>query len=208
MISWLFNLILVFLPTSNAEVPKVVFIGDSLTQGYGVQPDQAFPEQLKGLLKLKGVDIEVLNGGISGSMTADADRRVRFYSRVKPSLLVVCLGANDGLKATPTNVIKRNLKAALVEAEKLKIPTLLIGMKIFNNYGETYSKDFEAVFQQLAREHKLVLFPFLLEGVALNKDLMQADAKHPNSAGHAVVAKNLLPVVLRELKKLERSRKL
>jgi acyl-CoA thioesterase I len=181
------------------EVPVIVFIGDSITQGYGVQPDQAFPEVIQRMFDEKKIAVKIVNAGISGSVTSDADRRVRFYSRLQPAIYFICLGANDALKATPTDLIQKNLASALNEISKQKATAILGGMKVFSNYGEKYSKQLEAVYRELAAERKVSLIPFLLEGVALDKKLMQADAKHPNLDGHIKIAKLIYPVISKEL---------
>ena len=174
---------------TNEDV--VVFIGDSLTDGYGVEKPQAYPNLVGEELRKRGHKVKVVNGGISGSVTADADKRVKFYLRLKPKILVLALGANDGLKGTPPEVIKKNLASAIDLAKKENIKVLLCGIRVFSNFGEDYTKNFEKVFSDLAKEKKIDFMPFLLEGVALDKELNIGDGKHPNAKGHAVIAKNV-----------------
>lgn len=174
-----------------APVRTVVFIGDSITEGYGVQKSQAFPEIVGALLAAKKIDIKSVNGGISGSVSADADRRVKWFLKLQPSVIVLELGANDALKGTPVPVIKKNLEAALKVADDANLKALILGMKVFTNFGPAYAKDLATMYSSLAREHHAELVPFLLEGVALNPKLMQSDQKHPNVEGHKIVAERV-----------------
>lgn len=166
----------------------VVFIGDSLTQGYGVRQEEAFPELVGKKLREKGRAIKIINGGISGSVTAEADRRVRWYLRAKPAVIVLALGANDGMKGTPPKVIEANLAKAIDLAQGSGSRVLLAGMKMFSNLGADYVRKFDAIYPHLAQEKKVSFIPFLLEGVALHKDLNQSDMRHPNAKGHEMIA--------------------
>ncbi len=169
----------------------VVFVGDSLTEGYGVKKEQAFPEISGQLLRAKGLNVKIVNGGISGSVSADADRRVKWFLKLKPDVLVLELGSNDALKGTPVSVIEKNLESALQVADQAHLKVLILGMRIYTNFGPEYSKQFETIFSKLARKHHAALVPFLLEDVALKAGLMQSDQKHPNVEGHAIVAKRV-----------------
>jgi acyl-CoA thioesterase-1 len=185
---------------STKEQKLVLFIGDSLTAGYGVNKEQAFPDRIGVLLKEKGLDVKVVNGGISGSVSAEADARVRWFLKLKPTVLVLALGSNDALKGTPTPQIKKNLGMAIDLAKASGLKVILCGQKVFSNFGPEYSAKFETVYTELAKEKKVDLMPFLLEDVALKKDLNIADGKHPNPKGHDVIAKNLAPYVEKALK--------
>jgi acyl-CoA thioesterase-1 len=177
--------------SSSASVVRILFIGDSLTAGYGVKREEAFPEKVGELLRSKGYDVQIVNGGISGSVTAEADRRLKWYLKSKPDVLVLALGANDALKGTPPDVIKRNLATAIDLARAQNVKVLLVGMRIFENFGPDYSKKFEAVYRDLAREKKVAFLPFLLEPVALRPELNQSDRKHPNAKGHELIARHV-----------------
>lgn len=198
---------LIFLPlgaSAAADQAKptttVVIIGDSLTQGYGVKETDAFPALLPGELAKLGLSgVRVINAGISGSVTAEADRRVRFYSRLKPQLVMICLGGNDALKGTPAVTIEQNLRRGILAAKEIGAQVALCAMRIFSNYGATYSKEFESLYPRLAREEGILLTPFILEGVALDSKLMLPDAKHPNEKGHVEVARRLAPHLARLL---------
>ncbi len=176
----------------------ILFIGDSITAGYGVKKEEAFPERVGEILTAKGHKVKIINGGISGSVTAEADKRVRWFLKTKPEILVLALGANDGLKGTPVEVVKKNLAQAIDLAKENKVKVLLAGMRVFENLGADYTRAFQQVFKELAQEKKVAFMPFLLEGVALDKGLNQSDGKHPNAKGNEVIAKN----VARELEKL------
>lgn len=169
----------------------VVFIGDSITAGYGVKKEEAFPHLIGERLRSKGHAVKVINGGVSGSVSAEADRRVRWFLKAQPDLFVLALGANDGLKGTPPDVIKKNLRQAIDLAQANRIPVLLIGIQVFSNFGPDYTKAFKDVYSELARETKVEFMPFLLEGVALQKSLNISDGKHPNAKGHQVIAENV-----------------
>ncbi len=190
-------------PNSRGDsvIRKVVFIGDSLTAGYGVQKEEAFPAVVERKLRQSGHNVTVTNAGISGSVSAEADRRIKWFLRdpkSKPDIIVLELGGNDGLKGTPVAVIKSNLAKAIDLAQNNQVKVVLAGIKIFSNYGASYTRDFENVFTELAREKKVPLVPFVLEGVALDPNLNLPDGKHPNAKGHERVA----DVVLKTLEPL------
>jgi len=183
---------------AKADEPevKVLFIGDSLTAGYGVRKEEAFPELVEQLLKNSQSDspthLHIINGGISGSLSSSAGSRVRYYLKLKPQILVLELGANDALKGTDPKLIKKNLAEAITLAQQNNMKVLLVGMQVFANFGETYTQSFAKIFTELAREKKTKLMPFLLEDVAAKKELMQSDQKHPNALGHKMIAENLI----------------
>ena len=173
-------------------VQTVLFIGDSLTAGYGVRKDEAFPALIEKELSRSSTPIKAINAGISGSVSAEADRRLKWQLKNKPSILVLALGANDALKGTPIPVIKKNLTAVIDLAQKNGVKVLLVGIKIFANFGADYASELEAMYKSLAKEKNVAFLPFLLEDVALKKELNQPDGKHPNAKGHEVVAKTVL----------------
>jgi acyl-CoA thioesterase-1 len=172
-------------------VTTVLFIGDSLTEGYGVRKEEAFPELVVKHLATKKQSVRIVNGGISGSLSADADRRLRWFLKQEPQVLVLALGANDALKGTPPEVIKKNLAAVIDLALEKKIRVLLCGIKVFGNFGVEYNRSIDKMYGDLAREKKVAFYPFLLEGVALDKSLNQVDGKHPNAKGHEVIARKI-----------------
>ena len=178
----------------------IVFLGDSLTEGYGLEKSEAFPYLFEQALKAKGYkDIKVINAGISGSTSASALSRVKWYLRIKPTILVLALGANDGLRGLDPQAMKKNLAMAIKLALERNIQVVLAGIKIPPNYGIQYTKEFEAVYPQLAEEFKIPFIPFLLDGVAARPEMNLPDGIHPNSRGHQIIARhvleNLLPLL-------------
>lgn len=189
-----------------AEPVKILFIGDSLTQGYGVRAEEAFPEVTGRLLATRGYNVQIVNGGISGSMTAAADQRLRWYLRAKPGIVVFALGANDGLKGTPADVIEANLDRAVQYAKSKDVRVVLTGQKIFKNFGADYVKAFDSIFPRLANKHHVVFMPFLLKDVALKTELNQPDGRHPNAEGHKRIAENLVKLIEPMIKPTAESR--
>ncbi|HVK61758.1 MAG TPA: arylesterase [Bdellovibrionales bacterium] len=177
----------------------IVFIGDSLTAGYGVKKEEGYPERVETILRSRGKSVKIINGGISGSVSAEADARVKWFLKTKPQLIVLALGANDGLKGTPVAVIEKNLESAILLAKENKVPVVLVGMRMVTNLGPEYGKNFEGLYARLAKKHSLPFYPFLLDGVALNRELNQSDMKHPNAKGHEVIAKKMADFLEKEL---------
>lgn len=169
----------------------IVVIGDSIAQGYGVSAEEAFPAVAEKLLRKRGFNARIVNGGISGSVTAGADARVRWYLKIKPDVVLLELGGNDGLKGASTKAIKQNLGKAIDLAKANGAIPVLAGMKMFPNLGPEYARSFEEAFAELAREKKTAFIPFLLEGVAANPKLNIADGKHPNAEGHRKIAETV-----------------
>jgi acyl-CoA thioesterase-1 len=179
----------------------VVVLGDSLTAGLGLPPDQAYPSLLQEKLKADGYDLEVVNAGVSGDTSADGLRRANWALEGDVRLLILALGANDGLRGLPPEQMKANLQAIIHRARQRGIPVLLAGMEAPPNYGEQYARAFRQVFRDLAHDNKLVFVPFLLQGVAGVPDLNQADGIHPTSAGARRIADLLWPDVKKMLPK-------
>jgi len=167
----------------------VLFLGDSLTEGLGLETGEAFPELIAARLKAEGrSDIKVINGGVSGSTSASALERLQWYARSKPDLMVLSLGANDGLRGVPVDEMRSNLTKTIEFAQQSGIKVALTGMMIPPNYGPEYTESFARVFPELAEKYQLPFLPFLLEGVAAVPELNQADGIHPNVDGAKIVA--------------------
>ena len=188
-------------PLSAAEGSvKILFIGDSISAGLGVEPEQAYPSLIHDMLKEKGVQgIDITNGSISGSTTAGALSRLKWFLRAKPDILVLALGANDGLRGLSTVEMARNLGKTIVLAKEKGIRVILAGMKIPPNYGPEYTRAFYEVFVFLADKHKITLIPFLLKDVAGKASLNQADGIHPNRKGHRIIAATVYAYILEQL---------
>ncbi len=177
---------------------KVLFLGDSLTEGYGVRKEDAYPALIE--KKLSGSDkkIKAINGGVSGSTTSSGLRRLKWQLKAKPEILVLALGANDGLRGIPVKTSKKNLDAIISYAKTKDLDILLTGMYLPENYGKAYRDQFSKMFSDLAKKHKISFIPFLLKDVARVKDLNISDGIHPNEKGHEIMSKT----VLKELEKL------
>jgi len=183
-----------------AAETRILFMGDSITAGLGLEKTQAYPHLVGEALKLKGYkDIKSINAGISGSTSASALSRLRWHTRIKPDILVLALGANDGLRGLPTQKMKINLDKAIQYALDQGIKIILAGMEIPPNYGAEYAKDFRNVFKDLAQRHEISFMPFLLKGVGGIARLNQSDGIHPNPDGHQIIAKNILIYILENL---------
>jgi len=180
----------------------VVCLGDSLTEGYGLAPEQSFPRVLERRLRERGLEVEVVNAGISGSTSASAVARLRWQLRAEPDVVVLALGANDGLRGVDLEATRGHLSRAIELAKSRGVRVVLGGMQIPPNYGPEYTREFAALFPALAEEHDVALVPFLLEGVAADPDLNLPDGVHPNARGARIVADNVLEVLLPVLREL------
>ena len=177
--------------------------GDSLTAGYGLPPGRGFSSQLQSALRRAGVAAAVRNGGIAGDTAAQGRARLLWGLRglgVRPDLVIVEFGANDMLRGLPVAQARTNLDLILAELKRRGIPALLAGMRAPPNLGSEYRRDFDAMYPALARQYRVPLYPFFLDGVAGNRALIQADALHPNARGVAIVVQRILPTVRRALR--------
>jgi acyl-CoA thioesterase-1 len=186
-------LVLMLLPAAlaHAQEPVIVALGDSLTAGLGVTADEAYPALLQARLERDGLRYRVVNAGVSGDTTAGALRRVDWVLRARPAVVVVALGANDGLRGLPVTAMRDNLAAIVTRLRAGGARVLLAGMRLPPNYGAAYTREFAEAFPSVARRASVPLVPFLLEGVAGVPALNQADGIHPNAAGQRVVADNV-----------------
>jgi len=188
-------------PTSATEAgpPRVVFLGDSLTAGYGLGEEQAFPALLEERLAARGLPVRVVNAGVSGDTSAGGLARLDWVLAARPDVLVVELGANDGLRGLDLAATEANLRAIVERGRQAGARVLLVGMRLPPNYGPEYADAFEALFPRLADELDVPLVPFLLAGVGGEPELNLADGIHPNAEGHrrvaAVVEPYLEPLV-------------
>jgi acyl-CoA thioesterase-1 len=176
-----------------AEPVKILALGDSLTAGYGLAEADAFTTRLQNALKDKGYDVQVINAGVSGDTTAGGRARLDWALGDQPQVAVVELGANDGLRGLDPASTRENLDAILTTLKERKIPTLLAGMYAPRNLGREYGDRFNAIYPDLAAKHDVPLYPFFLEGVALDPKLNQEDGMHPNAKGVAIVVDGILP---------------
>ena len=177
------------------QAATVLFLGDSLTEGYQLEREDAYPSILEKSMKAKHPDLKVINGGVSGATTASGLKRLNWYVKAKPDILVLALGSNDGLRGMELKESEKNLSSIIEKAQTDNIKVLLVGMKMPTNYGEPYRSNFEKLFSNLAKKYKLPLVPFLLEGVGGNPKLNIADGIHPNPQGHKIMAKTVQKVL-------------
>ncbi len=168
--------------------PRLVVLGDSLTAGLGLDADEAYPALLERRLREEGLEISVVNAGVSGDTSAAGMRRAEWALDGDVRVLIVAFGGNDGLRGLPVDQMKQNLTAIVSLARSRGIAVLLAGMEAPPNFGATYTAQFREVFQEVAREQEVTFMPFLLEGVAGDPTLNQTDGIPPNAEGAAIVA--------------------
>lgn len=177
---------------SFAQTKKLVVLGDSLTEGYGVAKAQAFPAVLEKQIRAGGhKDWMVVNAGISGSTTASAMGRLKWIFKSKPQMLIIALGANDGLRGLKVEDSEKNLAQAIEFAQSEKVPVVLAGLFMPPNYGKEYTEKFKGMYTHLAKKYKVPLIPFVLDKVAGDPKMNLADGIHPNEAGHKIVAETV-----------------
>ncbi len=182
---------------ATGERGRIVFLGTSLTAGLGLDPDQAYPALIQRKLDAAGLRYEAVNAGVSGETSAGARRRVDWLLQQPAAVLVIETGANDGLRGLEVDSMRSNIQAMIDEAEA-KAPkpvVVLVGMRAPPNLGFTYSRQFEKVFPELAKENELPLVPFLLDGVAGRPSLNQADMIHPTADGQRLMAETVWKVL-------------
>lgn len=180
-----------------AKTKQLLVLGDSLTSGYGLANSaEAFPAQLQSALREKGLDVKVINGGVSGDTSRGGLERLDWSLADDPGYAIVALGANDGLRGIDPETTYQNLDAILSKLQKRGISVLLAGMYAPPNLGEDYGDEFKAVYPRLAKKHHVLLYPFFLEGVAADPALNQADGMHPNPKGVRVMVQHMIPKVM------------
>jgi acyl-CoA thioesterase-1 len=173
--------------------PRVVVLGDSLASGRGIGADNAFPAVLQKKLNDEGLEFEMVNAGISGDTSTGALRRFERLLDDDVRVLVLELGANDGLRGVPVAQVKSNLARIIEAAQARRIAVLLCGMEALPIHGWDYSVAFHNAFGELAKQYDVPLVPFILMNVIGNRDLMQPDRAHPNAAGARAIAENIWP---------------
>lgn len=177
-----------------AVEPQVILcLGDSLTAGYGLELEEAYPALLQEKIDALGLPFKVINGGLSGETSAGGLRRIDWMLRRPVDILVLALGANDGLRGLEVAATHRNLQAIIDRASRKypKIKIVIAGMKAPPNMGREFTENFAAIYPELARTNDALLIPFLLESVAAEPSLNLADGMHPNPAGHKIIAETL-----------------
>jgi len=179
---------------------KILALGSSLTQGYGLPPGTEFTVQLQAALKKTGVDAVVTNAGVSGDTSAGGLARPDWSLADHPDAVILELGSNDMLRGIPPSETEKNLRAILTRLKAAHVKVLLTGMYAQHNLGADYVKQFDAIYPRLAKDYNVLFYPFFLDGVALNPKLNQADGMHPNPAGVKVIVARMLPLVKKLVK--------
>jgi acyl-CoA thioesterase-1 len=190
---------LALLSPAAADERTILALGDSLTAGYGLPGEDGFTTRLEAALAKAGVPAKVVNGGVSGDTSAGGLARADWLLAEKPDLVIVELGANDALRGLEPADTRRNLDALIERIQASGADVVLAGMQAPPNLGREYAADFNRIFPELAKRHKVVLYPFFLDGVAADPTLNQADGIHPNAKGVAVIVERMLPTLLRAL---------
>lgn len=188
-----FFLFIFFSPQLKAET--ILFLGDSLTEGYQLPKEEAFPAIVEKILIQEKKVIKVINGGVSGATSASGTKRLDWYSRAKPDIIVIALGANDGLRGLKIEETEKNLSSVISKAQDLGMVVILAGMKMPTNMGEAYRNQFEKIYPRLSKKFSVKLIPFLLEGVGGRPELNLPDGIHPNPKGHKKMAENVLKIL-------------
>ncbi len=170
----------------------ILILGDSLTEGYGLNENEAYPSLLEKKLNENfspqtKTAYKIINGGISGSTSSGGLSRIGWFLKSKPDLLILALGGNDGLRGIPIIEIKKNLSKIISTAQKRNLSVLLAGMKIPPNYGQEYTSEFSDLFVEISEDFQIPLIPFMLEGVGGNPELNLPDRIHPNAKGHQMI---------------------
>jgi len=203
VISFLVSTLVALPATSKQTNPQtIVVFGDSLSAAYGIQQYEGWVSLLQQRITKQKLNYQVINASISGETTSGAlSRNSDMLNSQKPSIVIIELGANDGLRGLSIIEASNNLEAMIQQAKKNNIKVLLLGMKIPPNYGIKYSRQFSENYQNLANKYSLELVPFFLEGVAGNPDLIQADGLHPTAAAQEKLLENVWPILNKMLKK-------
>ncbi len=181
-------------------IGTIVAVGDSLTAGYGLDEEEAYPAQLARMLAEAGLPYRVVNAGISGETSSGALSRIEWVlASLKPDIVILATGANDGLRGTDPALTRENLRRSVQTLKADGVVVVLAGMQMVRNMGRRYTESFAEIFAQVAAEEEVLLVPFLLAGVAGEAQLNQADGIHPTAAGYKVVAENVFPYARRAI---------
>ena len=186
----------------STERPRIVAFGNSLTAGLGVPPAESYPAHLQRTLDAAGYAYRVMNAGVSGETTAGGARRVSWVLNSKPAIVILELGGNDGLRGLSLQETKANLERIIQQLQQASVTVVLAGMKLPPNYGMEYTAGFEALYHALAKQYRLTLIPFFLDGVAGSSSLNQADGIHPTGEGYRLIVERLFPTLEPLLKRI------
>ena len=186
-----------------APVGTILAMGNSLTEGYGLDEAEAYPALLEKRLLADGYGFRVINAGISGETTSGLRSRLEWALTLEPDIVILETGANDALRGIPPDLIKDNIEAVIRFLKERQITVILAGMRIFRNLGAGYASVFENIYPNLADAHDLIFMPFFLKDVAGIPGLNQPDRMHPTAEGYRIISDNIYPYVLEAIKRLE-----
>ncbi len=190
----LFGCLVMFTP-ATAKPITILALGDSLTAGYGLEPGHAMPDILQQALSKEGVDVKIINAGVSGDTAAQGAARLDWALTDDVKAIILELGANDALRGLPPEQVDQALRQVMDKAKAKNLPVLILGMKAPPNLGADYQTKFDAIYPKLTADYVAALYPFYLEGVAAQHDLNQPDGIHPNDKGLAIIVAKLAPAV-------------
>lgn len=181
----------------------IVALGDSLTAGLGVELEDSYPALLQDKLMEDGYAFRVVNAGVSGETSSGTLSRLNWILSQDPEIVILEIGANDGLRGIDTALVEENIGKIIQQLQDNGIVTILAGMKMVRNLGDSYTNEFDAIFPRLAETHDVIFMPFFLKDVASESALNQGDGIHPNEQGYIIITDNVYPYVLEAIKKLE-----
>jgi acyl-CoA thioesterase I len=177
----------------------IIALGDSLTEGYGVEESQAYPALLEARLQKEGYSCTVINAGISGETSSGLLSRINRVLLLKPDIVILCTGANDGLGGIDHRLIQNNISRMVQTFKEHHVTVILAGMKMLVNYGSSYAEPYARLYAEIAEQEKILFISFFLEGVAGKSELSLADGIHPNAKGYLIIATSVYPFVLKAI---------
>jgi acyl-CoA thioesterase-1 len=183
-------------PLQKKYTGTIVAVGDSLTEGLGVAEQFAYPAVLEEKLRQQGYAYQVVNAGISGETSSGTLSRLKWVLTLKPDIVILAIGANDGFRGIDPGLIKSNIRAILKSLEENNVTVVLAGMQIVQNLGQDYTTAFKQIYPEIARSEDVIFIPFFLAGVAADRGLNQADGIHPTAEGYQVMVDNITPYVI------------
>jgi acyl-CoA thioesterase-1 len=190
-----FNVAIALAMPADARIPEVLAFGDSLTAGLGLPASEAFPARLEARLRGEGIAVNIVNAGVSGDTTTDGLARLAWALADKPDFVILALGANDALRGIAPALVRANLDQMIVKIQASGAKLLLLGMLAPPDWGADYKKAFDSIYPELAKAHDVPLYPFILEGVAMDPQLNQPDGLHPNPRGVAIMVDHVAPLL-------------
>ena len=176
---------------------KIMLYGDSLMAGYGLSQNENLSSALSSILNVGDSEVQIINASVSGNTSSNGLARLDWSLEDKPNIVILCLGANDMLRGIDPKLTKQNLNNMIEKMVQNGSKVILAGMRSPESMGKNYQQKFDLIYQELAEEHDVIFMPFLLDGVALEKDYLQSDYKHPNALGVNIMASNLYPYILK-----------